>query len=50
VIIALVRMNNLTPEIEDALLCGLEDPYYEVRAEGRMRRLFSAKNSRLPND
>ena len=33
VISALVRMNEFSPEIEKALLAGLEDPYYEVRAE-----------------
>jgi UDP-N-acetylglucosamine--N-acetylmuramyl-(pentapeptide) pyrophosphoryl-undecaprenol N-acetylglucosamine transferase len=33
VISALVRMNAFSPEIEKALLAGLEDPYYEVRAE-----------------
>jgi UDP-N-acetylglucosamine--N-acetylmuramyl-(pentapeptide) pyrophosphoryl-undecaprenol N-acetylglucosamine transferase len=33
VIISLVRMNELTPETEDALLLGMQDPYYEVRAE-----------------
>jgi UDP-N-acetylglucosamine--N-acetylmuramyl-(pentapeptide) pyrophosphoryl-undecaprenol N-acetylglucosamine transferase len=33
VISALVRMNEFSPDIEKALLAGLEDPYYEVRAE-----------------
>jgi UDP-N-acetylglucosamine--N-acetylmuramyl-(pentapeptide) pyrophosphoryl-undecaprenol N-acetylglucosamine transferase len=32
-IVAFVRINELSPEIEKALLLGLEDPYYEVRAE-----------------
>ena len=32
-IIALVRIKELSPEIEKALLLGLNDPYYEVRAE-----------------
>ncbi len=33
IIIALVRIKELSPEIEKALLRGLTDPYYEVRAE-----------------
>ncbi len=32
-IIALVRINEISPEVEKAILLGLEDPYYEVRAE-----------------
>jgi UDP-N-acetylglucosamine--N-acetylmuramyl-(pentapeptide) pyrophosphoryl-undecaprenol N-acetylglucosamine transferase len=30
---ALVRLNELSPEVEKALQEGLEDPYYEVRAQ-----------------
>jgi UDP-N-acetylglucosamine--N-acetylmuramyl-(pentapeptide) pyrophosphoryl-undecaprenol N-acetylglucosamine transferase len=30
---ALMRLNELSPEVEEALLAGLEDPYYEVRAQ-----------------
>jgi UDP-N-acetylglucosamine--N-acetylmuramyl-(pentapeptide) pyrophosphoryl-undecaprenol N-acetylglucosamine transferase len=33
IISALVRIGEISPEIEKALLAGLEDPYYEVRAE-----------------
>jgi UDP-N-acetylglucosamine--N-acetylmuramyl-(pentapeptide) pyrophosphoryl-undecaprenol N-acetylglucosamine transferase len=33
IITALIRINQLSPEIEKALLAGFEDPYYEVRAE-----------------
>ena len=33
IIIALVRLNVLTPEIEQTLLAGFKDPYYEVREE-----------------
>lgn len=33
IIIALIRLNGLSPEIEKALLVGLQDPYYEVRSE-----------------
>ena len=40
VIIALVRMNEISPEIEKALLLGLKDPYYEVRAEAAHAAAF----------
>lgn len=33
IFVTLVRLNELSPEIEEALLAGLEDPYYEVRAQ-----------------
>jgi UDP-N-acetylglucosamine--N-acetylmuramyl-(pentapeptide) pyrophosphoryl-undecaprenol N-acetylglucosamine transferase len=33
IITALIRLNELSPEVEKALLVGLLDPYYEVRAE-----------------
>jgi UDP-N-acetylglucosamine--N-acetylmuramyl-(pentapeptide) pyrophosphoryl-undecaprenol N-acetylglucosamine transferase len=33
IIIAIVRLNELSPDVEKALLVGLLDPYYEVRAE-----------------
>jgi UDP-N-acetylglucosamine--N-acetylmuramyl-(pentapeptide) pyrophosphoryl-undecaprenol N-acetylglucosamine transferase len=33
VISTLVRLNEFSPGVEKALLTGLEDPYYEVRAE-----------------
>jgi UDP-N-acetylglucosamine--N-acetylmuramyl-(pentapeptide) pyrophosphoryl-undecaprenol N-acetylglucosamine transferase len=33
IIAALVRMKEFSPGVEKALLLGLEDPYYEVRAE-----------------
>jgi UDP-N-acetylglucosamine--N-acetylmuramyl-(pentapeptide) pyrophosphoryl-undecaprenol N-acetylglucosamine transferase len=46
IIIALVRMNVLTPEIEEALLLGMQDPYYEVRAESaHAAAFFSGKLS-----
>ena len=32
-ITALIRIGDLCPEVETALLAGLADPYYEVRAE-----------------
>jgi len=31
IVTALIRMNVLTPEVEEALLAGFKDPYYEVR-------------------
>jgi UDP-N-acetylglucosamine--N-acetylmuramyl-(pentapeptide) pyrophosphoryl-undecaprenol N-acetylglucosamine transferase len=40
VVIALVRMNALSPDVENALLLGLEDPYYEVRAEAAHAAAF----------
>jgi UDP-N-acetylglucosamine--N-acetylmuramyl-(pentapeptide) pyrophosphoryl-undecaprenol N-acetylglucosamine transferase len=40
VIIALVRIKELSPEIEKALLLGLTDPYYEVRAEAAHAAAF----------
>jgi len=33
IVTALTRLNDLTPEVEAALLAGFRDPYYEVRAE-----------------
>ncbi|MCL2878128.1 MAG: glycosyltransferase, partial [Acidobacteria bacterium] len=33
IITAFIRLNTLTPEVENALLAGFSDPYYEVRAE-----------------
>jgi UDP-N-acetylglucosamine--N-acetylmuramyl-(pentapeptide) pyrophosphoryl-undecaprenol N-acetylglucosamine transferase len=33
VILALVRIGDINPDVEKALLAGLTDPYYEVRAE-----------------
>ena len=40
IIIALIRINTLSPEIEQALLAGFEDPYYEVRAESANAAAF----------
>ncbi|MDR0842223.1 MAG: glycosyltransferase, partial [Acidobacteriota bacterium] len=31
IVTALIRLNTLTPEVEEALLAGFKDPYYEVR-------------------
>jgi UDP-N-acetylglucosamine--N-acetylmuramyl-(pentapeptide) pyrophosphoryl-undecaprenol N-acetylglucosamine transferase len=33
IFITLIRLNEFSPEIEKALLTGLSDPYYEVRAQ-----------------
>ncbi|MBN2320723.1 MAG: glycosyltransferase [Acidobacteria bacterium] len=33
ILTALVRLDELSPEIEEALLAGVTDPYYEVRAQ-----------------
>jgi UDP-N-acetylglucosamine--N-acetylmuramyl-(pentapeptide) pyrophosphoryl-undecaprenol N-acetylglucosamine transferase len=40
IVTALVRLNELSPEVEKALLLGLEDPYYEVRAEAAKAAAF----------
>ncbi len=46
VITALIRINEMTPEVEKALLAGLEDPYYEVKAEAaRAAAIFSKRLS-----
>jgi UDP-N-acetylglucosamine--N-acetylmuramyl-(pentapeptide) pyrophosphoryl-undecaprenol N-acetylglucosamine transferase len=36
IVTALIRINELSPEVEQALLAGFEDPYYEVRAESAL--------------
>jgi len=33
IITSLIRLNEMMPEVENALLSGFSDPYYEVRAE-----------------
>jgi UDP-N-acetylglucosamine--N-acetylmuramyl-(pentapeptide) pyrophosphoryl-undecaprenol N-acetylglucosamine transferase len=33
IITAVVRINEFSPEVEKAIIAGLEDPYYEVRTE-----------------
>jgi len=49
IITALIRINELKPEVEKAILAGFEDPYYEVRSESALaaaifgNRLSSAK-------
>jgi UDP-N-acetylglucosamine--N-acetylmuramyl-(pentapeptide) pyrophosphoryl-undecaprenol N-acetylglucosamine transferase len=48
VIIALVRMNELTAEVEEALLTGLRDPYYEVRAEAAHAAAFFSSRLSSP--
>jgi UDP-N-acetylglucosamine--N-acetylmuramyl-(pentapeptide) pyrophosphoryl-undecaprenol N-acetylglucosamine transferase len=48
VIIALVRMNELTPEIEETLLLGMQDPYYEVRAEAAHAAAFFSERLSSP--
>jgi UDP-N-acetylglucosamine--N-acetylmuramyl-(pentapeptide) pyrophosphoryl-undecaprenol N-acetylglucosamine transferase len=46
VISALVRLNEISPNIERALLSGMEDPYYEVRAEAaRATAVFGSRLS-----
>jgi UDP-N-acetylglucosamine--N-acetylmuramyl-(pentapeptide) pyrophosphoryl-undecaprenol N-acetylglucosamine transferase len=50
VIIALVRMNELSAEVEEALLAGLRDPYYEVRAEAAHAAAFFSNRLSSPAD
>ncbi len=46
VISSLVRLNEITPDVENALLAGMQDPYYEVRAEAaRATAFFGARLS-----
>lgn len=40
IITAIVRMNALSTEVEEAILTGLGDPYYEVRAEAAHAAAF----------
>jgi UDP-N-acetylglucosamine--N-acetylmuramyl-(pentapeptide) pyrophosphoryl-undecaprenol N-acetylglucosamine transferase len=45
-IVSLVRLNELAPGVEKALLLGIQDPYYEVRAEAaRAAAFFGARLS-----
>jgi UDP-N-acetylglucosamine--N-acetylmuramyl-(pentapeptide) pyrophosphoryl-undecaprenol N-acetylglucosamine transferase len=48
VIIALVRINEFTPEVESALLVAFHDPYYEVRAEAAHAAAFFASRLASP--
>jgi UDP-N-acetylglucosamine--N-acetylmuramyl-(pentapeptide) pyrophosphoryl-undecaprenol N-acetylglucosamine transferase len=50
IITALVRMNEVSPEIEKALLSGLEDPYYEVRAESAHAAAFFGSRLSSPKN
>ncbi len=46
VMTALVRINEWAPEVENAILRGFEDPYWEVRAESaRAAAFFGSKLS-----
>jgi UDP-N-acetylglucosamine--N-acetylmuramyl-(pentapeptide) pyrophosphoryl-undecaprenol N-acetylglucosamine transferase len=38
---ALMRMDEVTPEVEAALMLAFQDPYYEVRAEAARAAAFS---------
>jgi UDP-N-acetylglucosamine--N-acetylmuramyl-(pentapeptide) pyrophosphoryl-undecaprenol N-acetylglucosamine transferase len=48
-IVALVRINELSPEIEDSILLGMEDPYYEVRAESAHAAAFFGERLSAPD-
>jgi UDP-N-acetylglucosamine--N-acetylmuramyl-(pentapeptide) pyrophosphoryl-undecaprenol N-acetylglucosamine transferase len=47
-IVALVRLNELSPAVEKTLLLGLEDPYYEVRAESAHAAAFFSERLSFP--
>ena len=49
IITAMGRMNEISPEIEKALIIGLEDPYYEVRAESAQAAAFFGRRLNSPN-
>jgi UDP-N-acetylglucosamine--N-acetylmuramyl-(pentapeptide) pyrophosphoryl-undecaprenol N-acetylglucosamine transferase len=48
VITALMRINESSPEVEKALLAGLEDPYYEVKAEAAHAAAFFSRRLSSP--
>ena len=50
VIKALVQINEISPEIEKALLTGLKDPYYEVRAESARAAAFFGCRLNAPDN
>jgi UDP-N-acetylglucosamine--N-acetylmuramyl-(pentapeptide) pyrophosphoryl-undecaprenol N-acetylglucosamine transferase len=49
VIAALIQINEASPEVEKAFLAGLEDPYYEVRAEAARAAAFFGGRLSSPN-
>jgi UDP-N-acetylglucosamine--N-acetylmuramyl-(pentapeptide) pyrophosphoryl-undecaprenol N-acetylglucosamine transferase len=40
ILTALIRLDELTPEIEEAFLAGISDPYYEVREQAALAVAF----------
>jgi UDP-N-acetylglucosamine--N-acetylmuramyl-(pentapeptide) pyrophosphoryl-undecaprenol N-acetylglucosamine transferase len=50
IVTSLVRLNEVTPEVEKALLAGLEDPYYEVRTEAAKAAAFFGNRLSSPDD
>jgi UDP-N-acetylglucosamine--N-acetylmuramyl-(pentapeptide) pyrophosphoryl-undecaprenol N-acetylglucosamine transferase len=48
VIAALERINEINPDVERALLSGLADPYYEVRAESARAAAFFGSRLSYP--
>jgi UDP-N-acetylglucosamine--N-acetylmuramyl-(pentapeptide) pyrophosphoryl-undecaprenol N-acetylglucosamine transferase len=49
VITALIQINEISPEVEQALLSGLEDPYYEVKAEAARAAAFFGERLSSPS-
>jgi UDP-N-acetylglucosamine--N-acetylmuramyl-(pentapeptide) pyrophosphoryl-undecaprenol N-acetylglucosamine transferase len=48
VITALIQINEISLEVEQALLIGLDDPYYEVRAEAARAAAFFSERLSSP--
>jgi UDP-N-acetylglucosamine--N-acetylmuramyl-(pentapeptide) pyrophosphoryl-undecaprenol N-acetylglucosamine transferase len=48
VITTLIQINEISLEVEQALLTGLEDPYYEVRAESARAAAFFSERLSSP--
>jgi UDP-N-acetylglucosamine--N-acetylmuramyl-(pentapeptide) pyrophosphoryl-undecaprenol N-acetylglucosamine transferase len=49
VISALIRLSEISPELEYALLAGMADPYYEVRAEAARATAFFGNRLSSPD-
>jgi UDP-N-acetylglucosamine--N-acetylmuramyl-(pentapeptide) pyrophosphoryl-undecaprenol N-acetylglucosamine transferase len=47
---AIVRINEINPAVEKAILTGLKDPYYEVRAESASAAAFFGNRLSPSND
>ena len=50
IITTLTRIGEMSPDVETALLTGLQDPYYEVRAEAAHAAAFFGRRLSSPKD